>query len=405
MARFGAAQGPQPTEGIRSILDRYASADYVGALRAAPLGETAVHVWARFIMRDAPGWIDTAGPGSAVRRRLVVGTYVLDIARAVLGRGSQDERLYATEEERLREGREIEMVLEWSCNMLRSSSNPPAAEKTWFVASVDLVRYLGLDREFLYGPSAAPPGMGARFRSGHLAHALAMFPDDPRLKLAAAEEPPDAWLGGFAAVWLTDEERRLISRRREVAPATLNATLQAGVALERRVARGERINPADQEVIVDASGLAVLQPAAEALQPFLAYPSIRPLVDLHLGCISFCLGQHEQALRYFADIQPNAPACPQYLGHLFSGRIQDLEHRTSEAERSYRAAAAILPHAQSAAQALAEILWREGRHREATDVIIAATQDHSDEDPWLAGGAEWCSDVPRLIDILRSELQ
>lgn len=292
-------------------------------------------------MRRSPEWIEAAGPLSVARRRLVAATYILDVAQTALDNSSRDEFLYRLGGERTSETRDIETALEWSCQLLRSDAD--AFDETWFVASVDLARYVGLSREFLYGSASAPGALLSRFTPGHLAHALSMFPNDPRLKLAAAEEPRHAWLGTFAAAWLTDEERSLILRRREIAPEALSAKLQTAVGVERRLARGESINPADDDLLVDAQRLAVLQPAAAALPPLLAFPSIRPLVDLHLGCISLCLGEREAALRYFADIGPDAPACPQYLGRLFSGRIQDLEHRPNEAEQSYRAAAAIMP--------------------------------------------------------------
>jgi hypothetical protein len=75
-----------------------------------------------------------------------------------------------------------------------------------------------------------------------------------------------------------------------------------------------------------------------------------------------------------------------YLARLLKGNAQERKGSLSDAQRSYEAAAALIPLAQSAQIALAHARHVEGARTEATEIVRASAANQTatdDSDPWF----------------------
>ena len=75
-----------------------------------------------------------------------------------------------------------------------------------------------------------------------------------------------------------------------------------------------------------------------------------------------------------------------YLARLFYGNAQEQKGSLSDAQRSYEAAAALIPSAQSAQIALAHARHAQGARTEAAEIVRTSAADQTatdDSDPWF----------------------
>lgn len=138
-----------------------------------------------------------------------------------------------------------------------------------------------------------------------------------------------------------------------------------------------------------------LAQAEQALQKAIA---VEPRLDearLRLGRVQGRRGESEAALHTLAALRaPETENGFVYLARLFEGDIHEALGRAAEAEQAYLAAVALMPGAQSAQMALAQILHVSGRRTEALRRVATlgdgAKMDAAD-DPWLLymRGVSW----------------
>jgi tetratricopeptide (TPR) repeat protein len=130
-----------------------------------------------------------------------------------------------------------------------------------------------------------------------------------------------------------------------------------------------------------------LAQAEQALQKAVAVDPRLDEARLRLGRVQALRGESEAALHTLAALRiPETENGFVYLARLFEGDIHETRGRAAEAEQAYLAAVALMPGAQSAQMALAQILHASGRRADAmrrvTTLGNGGRMDASD-DPWL----------------------
>ncbi len=362
-----AAKPSELTAGM--LLARYAGGDLSAAAVLANHPSKA-RVIPRFAS-EARVWIDPGRIG-AQTRTLEASVFVLDVARHWVGR---DEWRYARQ------------LLAWACDQLRAhGSAPPPAERLWHLAAVALVQ--GADDWTLLAGSAESgrPVLSSRnslqneIGQGHLAHAQARFPNEPRFKLA--------WMvGGENSTWEVGGFGRDVNFRGGLSVGEIDAAylqrLRTGDVLASdgtpsvmpNVARIAHVYLAKVE---DVSQLR------QRYEPLANDPALAAEVNVRLSLLAFRMADRDNALRHLTASQAVArdPGII-YLAHLFTGVIRERQGLPDEAIDAYRAALNVVPRAQSATTLLVTRLLIAGRQAEAAllaDAFFASGDPP--EDPW-----------------------
>jgi tetratricopeptide (TPR) repeat protein len=312
----------------REVLDRYLAGDFDGAVRGTP-------VLVRFDTDEAQKWIAAAGRAATARRRLAAATFALEYSGA---------RPHQTR-----------LLLPWAREVLADAGPPVATEAVWLRASVALCEALDL---WTLLAGNVPGG-------NHIALARGRFPGDPYLQLADA-------LASEVAASRADFTARAAS---------------ASLAIDRIDADVQDVDPAR----APARREALLRAAAllDGLKPI---PEVRAEALLRLGFVRLRLGDRDAALAQFDQVHAltREPA-HRYLAHLFSGWALASAGRPAEAITSYRAALAVVPHAQSASVLLTALLVQNEQLAEAELVGSEfLAREAVTDDPWLTyflGGA------------------
>ncbi len=314
------------------------------------------------LKRDAPVWIDAGGPGERSRRVLAAATFALEAGRAgalldwklldhygvELGRagGGQPPLINTT----MVYWKTPPLLIEWGCALLRSQATPHPDEHTWQLAAVSAAQLAG-DSEFMIG-SPFQARNNPENEIDHLKHVIARFPKEPRFVLAQA----------IAIEWTTYPTP---SRARGGRARTTNA-----------------VDPFDRMKGDEAIG-------AEA--------------TLRLGVVRHRGGNPSGALELFAKVEKSTrDPYLIYLARVFSGQAHEALKHPDDAERSYRSALKVVPNAQSAALALAALLFTSNRPAEAARITESALSAQPQPiDPWREYGAADNRFWPVLIGRLR----
>lgn len=148
------ASTPNDPPDFSRLLDRYASGDYDAAVAAAAKAEQGAADVRRRLERQGDAWI-AREPYDALRRRLIVATYSLELINATVDT----------------EWRTFESLIERHCNFLRRAPVASPSERTWYLAAVALQ---GRAQDQTRAPGS------------HLDHAERRFPDEPRFQIARA---------------------------------------------------------------------------------------------------------------------------------------------------------------------------------------------------------------------------
>jgi hypothetical protein len=376
----------QQQDNLRNLLDRYAGGEFAVIRGMTSMFPTTAMLQTA-LDREANEWILAEGPELAPRRRVVVASFVIDLVRDQYDQLHRRDGLGPFQDlpRDLREGAwsQLKPLVEWACGLLRRQPQPAPGEREWFRAATELFK------DFRDPDVWTPIGVVITDHSeygrpsGHLAHAMARFPGEPRMALDLAERFATA--EGEFLYTATEIPRQQAQR---LALRAWAGSTFLGDAQEHRVAD--------------------LLEAERELRPLEADMALRAQVHLHLGCLAMCFAEHAIARRYFDDIEPwTKNPCVVYLAHFLRGHVDELDGRAQDAQAAYRLALGVVPHAQSSSTPLAALLWLDGRVNEAADLVSAGlSAAATTDDPWLAfdfggGCSEWFLLDEQLHAVLR----
>jgi hypothetical protein len=340
------------------FFDRYLAGDFDGAVSAAGAIEDSDAVRAA-IVRDGPAWIQ-GGP-DVPRRRLAAASFALEFTHARL---ESDWRVMLP-------------LLEWGCDQFRRSGPPTETERTWQLA---VLAVSGRARDFGRLEIGPPPdwAVGPTKRidlatldkyasqTGHLAHAIARFRDEPRILLATAR----------LSVGLFEEE----STRNAKSPP---------LATFVQVRRTGRLR------------------ALAFLDAIRAHPALASEAHMRAGHIHYAMGSYATALnleRFALAASPDARIA--YLAHFVAGRALVAMKRPEEAAQAFERAIALLPRAQSAVLALSA-LQSASTVMTPSFAALRRALDSRDpfDDPWRLFGYGDYARWPELRAALRRAIK
>ena len=343
---------------ISPVLDRYERGEIESAREVAERVKDFEAFRQSFVVA-APTWVNAAGPASVEKRRLRAATFALEVAWAA-------SETWKPVEQRVRDWPPLRSLVEWACEFVRSSAEPTEPERLWFRASFELA--LRRDPTFLFGA-----GNVARDRSAntdreygrtldHLAHGVSRFPRDQEFGLLRTERAssPLLNLALHGAVWVSYGIGVSPARHKE-----LQAEARA-IRVRRRLPNAPR-HFSDADVLRRSDFLDELAALRSRIEPLVSVEELRANVHFDLGVIAYCFADRAGALRHFAEINGGATDINLgFLGRFLVGFVNGQEGHEAASEAAYRSAHALLPEAQSATIALAEILFTTGRRVEAT---------------------------------------
>jgi tetratricopeptide (TPR) repeat protein len=150
-----------------------------------------------------------------------------------------------------------------------------------------------------------------------------------------------------------------------------------------------------------------LEGALRDLDRALAADKTLAEAKLHRGRVLWLLGLRAEARATFAAVlQEGGDTALLFRAHLFRGRALEEEKRLEDAAADYRAALALVPHAQSAAVALSYVSWLQGKTAEAKaslDEALLRAGRRTEPDPYWNYSFGSPEEVERLFDSLRED--
>lgn len=212
-------------------------------------------------------------------------------------------------------------ILEWGCRQIRRHPKPDDFDLRWHMAAFAL-----------FAGAVDPDGLEA-----HVVHAKFQFKDEPSLPY-----------------------QRAVASELRTFPRLLAETRVPATDVTKRLEEASRR-------YVEASRQDVTR--AEAF--------------VRRGRIELALGRPDRALEALDQVGRTDDAAVQYLTHLFRGQALERLKRPDEAKQAYESALALRPGTQSAAMALAALLFRRG-DRDLADrqVQTLLGQSRPPDDPW-----------------------
>jgi hypothetical protein len=329
-------------ERVISALDAYARGDYVESM-AALRGKDPLRETVRHFREHVARWAD-ADPILKPRRRAVAMAVTVELVSAGVA-GRWDEYMAARP------------LIEWMCEAVRKE--PPAdAERLFHLATIGLLQGASDDTTLL--------GFGSQEgRDGHLFHAGARFPFEPRLKLAL-----------------------ILTRPGMLAIGTRPVGVQVAYA-------SVRWTPPDAARPADA-----LRDTFERLAALATEPAIEHEVVLRRGVLRFMTGAPDAV----PDLQHAAASDEpfvRYLAHLMLGVFYERTGESRSAIGSYSLAERAIP-GTAASMALASLLFREGQTDEAARVADEWARRPRVDDPWRQYEFGDYRLVPDVLSVLRS---
>jgi tetratricopeptide (TPR) repeat protein len=358
-----------PPSTVTDVLARYENGEYDKATKqlqnVSEYGEDGLLFE---FYRDSPKWMAAAGPEAAARRRMIVATAALEAA---------SYHVYTARP-----------FIEFACEMLRASSPespalpPTKAERLWFLASTALLEYQD-DWTFLNGAPLGPNGSfvgtwvpleTGSIQLGHLMHAEARLPGEPRFALARG-------------IGIEYSARTVVDARRQ--------TIIASDLLAAEMI--------DVNSRLTAARVAAVRRAIAVFEPLVSNAEVGAEARLRLGYCQLRLGQHAGAIASFEQAEARSTdAWVVHLSALFRGWTLDRDGRHVEAAAAYRSALAAVPRARTAVTLLTASLVENGHGAEAetvsTEFLSAKTLP---EDPWL----QYFQGDARQYDALLAQLR
>lgn len=341
---------PQPPL-VTSQLDRYLRGDFDVVAHDLSQLDKLDDVLEQ-LRRDGPAWVAAGGPAERSRRVLSAATFALEAGRA--GAFHEWKWVQSYMGSLSIYWKTPPLLIEWGCALLRNEPTAHPQERTWQLAAVAASQLAG-DHEFLIGSPFQARG-NPQDEIEHLKHVTARFPKEPRFALAQA----------IAVEWTTYPT-----------PSR---------ALKRRPAR-----TAD---------------AARAFDGMTRDESIGAEATLRLGIVRLRSGNAAGALDLFEKVEDTTrDPFLVYLARFSTGQAHESLNRPAQAEAAYRGALKVIPNAQSAAIALAALLFRTNRPAEAAEITERAVSAQPPViDPWREYGAADNRFWPTLITRLREAI-
>jgi tetratricopeptide (TPR) repeat protein len=377
---------PLPTRSIYELLDRYAGGDVTAAREFA---HNPAPKQIQIFEEQVGRWI-SANRSTLPKRRLAAASFVLDASREWQGTLNW---VYARR------------LISWACHEFAAPGAPAQpGEELWYQASIALLGGAE-DWWFLIGRSGFNGGRRAgrapiddEVFQGHIAHAAARFPNDPRFALAAAVSIESlSWEVGALG---RDPNRRGIVAG-EIEPDALARVEDSDdlqlAALGRPPKRGLSAGP----------GVAEVRRVARSFETLSTEPPIAAEAHIRAGLVAYRIANHEQALVHLTQVvKLTDDPYLIYLSRLIEGIVWERQSRDEEAVTAYRAALQAVPRAQSASTMLVARLIKLGRLAEAAQVAEGFfASGPPPADPWrlyrLGDFRSWTS----LMTRLRAEFQ
>jgi tetratricopeptide (TPR) repeat protein len=363
------ADGRLPAIDMPAALDAYARGAFDKALEAARrLPSDRLADLGLPILQAGRVWVDRA-PDERPRRALIAAAFALEMQSVRAERGGWTR----SEGEPPCTGA---CVLEWACALLQSRGAPDALEQTWLLASVALAGGVR-DWAFLQGP------LSQRTQTrGHLVHAMARFPDEPRFRLARAV--------ALAA--------RLAVLPEMDAPREGQQTGPAPTADVMRL-----VGPG---VIIMDGRAAQMEYARQQLTSLIADPAVGPEARMRLAYLDLRDRTYQDALARAreageAATDPDIKYAARYLAAQAAQALGDL----TGAEALLTSALEVRPHSQSATLALAALRYRRGDAEPAYGLIETAFRERpTDDDPWRMFLYGDFARLPSLVAELRRQI-
>jgi tetratricopeptide (TPR) repeat protein len=345
-----AAQPPAFDE----LLTRYSAGQFEPAIAA--LGSLRnLDDLLEYLKDHGPAWIAAGGEAQRARRELAAASFALEAART----RAWDEWKWIQKQPAMSvpgvEGsyqppdllywRAPPLLIEWGCGIIRARtdrlapaatpSSPESAEPSdpwsprrierWWQLAALSVAQRSEDFQFLIGNPFERDSLGRELGNPkaeieHLNHVLPRFKDEPRFTLAQ----------GIAVEW--------------------------------------RWGP--QAI-----------PVFDALKDDWA---VGAEARMRAGAVFLRAGKRDIALKLFDEVESlTRDPYVIFLVRLFTGQALEMERKFLEAEAAYRAAAATVPHAQSASTTLAAALFRTDRRSEAQRLAADMLRTQPPPaDPW-----------------------
>lgn len=341
------ATAPMQTVDTADLLATYERGDYDRVVQL--LGETRDFLRLRRDLERTLAAGLKADAAAAAQRRAAAAALALEAARASFAA----DRDSAT------------ALLEWGCTLYREhASGPAAGERAWQVAALALMQ--GFHERTLLVE--------------HLRHAGPRFPTDPHFDLARA------WVLE-AGTWL------IASRRPDVRDVDEMKARTERVRLQRF-----STDPADYRA-------ARMWELAGLLERLASEPEIAVDARLRLGHTLYRLGEYPRALEELQEVDElSAEPFVRFLARLLTGRVRETMDDREAAIAAYTRALEIEPAAQSAAFALAGLLFVADRRADAAAVAGRALGNDRARDPWRSYQTVGFHRWPALIQAVRSSV-
>jgi tetratricopeptide (TPR) repeat protein len=268
-------------------------------------------------------------------------------------------------------------LLEWGCEQFRTGGPPTETERVWQLA---LLAVSGRAHDFgrlERGPTpdwaVGPPKpidldslRSYAGTTGHLAHAIARFPDEPRVLLATA----------------------LVSR---------------GLFYYESARNAKRETAASVAAVQRTGWLRALA----FLEGIRAHPSLALEAHMRAGYVHYAMGSYSTALNLERLALAGSPD-PRiaYLAHFVAGRALLAMKRPDEAAQEFERALAIQPRAQSAVLALTALQSSSAAMTPSFASLRRALDSHDVfDDPWRLFGYGDYARWPQLRTALREAIK
>jgi tetratricopeptide (TPR) repeat protein len=359
---------------LAALLDAYAEGRFDEALapiRQAP--RDRARELRQQIVLTGNQWVDAVAADRS-RRALAAAAFALEVERIRAERGE-----WPADDDEDCAGR---CVIEWACSLLSRRGAADEGERIWMLASIALAGGVR-DWTFLQTP-LSPPSERSGER-GHVHHALARVPDEPRFRLARAV----ALASRFAVT--SERDTFGAGTRTEPVPSSLVNIV---------VAPGAIVSP------VERRRTTPLEYVKQQFGALVSDPSVGDEARIRAAYVYWVRGEEHAALAVGEVADRTKDPDLKYVAHFLAGQAAQVLGDPVAAETHYTAALDARPHSQSATLALSTLYYLRGEARQAYDLVAASRSGRPrDDDPWRMLLYGDFTRLPMLVAELRRQVR